>query len=133
MLFKTLNGALKRLAKPHRYRIDWDAPSRSKIQYQVKKILEDFWGKHVVFEEFPVAGTKMSLDFYNANKKIAVEVQGKQHFKYVPHFHGKNKINFISQLRRDNQKKEFCEMNNIKLVEIYEGDEISKKSIKGVL
>jgi hypothetical protein len=133
MRFKTLNGSTKRLSKPHRYRIDWDSPSRSKIQYKVKKILEDLWRGHVVFEEFPVAGTRMSLDFYNANKKIAIEVQGKQHFKYVPHFHGKNKINFISQLRRDSQKKEFCEINKIKLVEIYEGDEINEKTIKSVL
>ena len=133
MRFKTLNGALKRISKPHRYKIDWDSPSRSKIQYEVKKVLKGIWSKHVVFEEFPVAGTKMSLDFYNANKKVAVEVQGKQHTKYIPHFHGKNKINYIAQLRRDNQKREFCEMNGIKLVEIHEGDEISKRSIKSVL
>jgi hypothetical protein len=133
MRFKTLAGGLKRVSKPHKYRIDWSSPSRSKIQYKVKKVLESMWKNHVVFEEFPVAGTKMTLDFYNANKKIAVEVQGRQHTKYVPHFHGNNKINYISQLRRDNQKKEFCEMNDIKLVEIHDGDEITKKSIKGVI
>jgi hypothetical protein len=133
MRFKTLSGGLKRVSKAHKYKIDWSAPSRSKIQYKVKQALESSWRNHVVFEEFPVAGTRLSLDFYNANKKIAIEVQGRQHTKYVPHFHGNNKINYISQLRRDNQKKEFCEINNIRLIEIHEGDEITKKTIEGVI
>ena len=107
MQFKTLHGVSKRLTKPHKYKIDWGAPSRSKLQYRVKKSLEKIWSNNVVLEEMPVVGTKLSLDFYNANKKIAIEVQGRQHNQYVPHFHGGNKINFISQLRRDHQKKEF--------------------------
>ena len=133
MRFKTLSGSLKRLSKPHRYKINWDSPSRSKIQYQVKKILKEIWAKHVVFEEFPVAGTRMSLDFYNANKKIAVEVQGKQHTKYVPHFHGQNKANFISQRRRDVQKKEFCRLNNIRLIEIFPEDDLTENFITSVI
>jgi len=133
MRFKTLNGALKRLSKPQQYRIDWSGPSRSKIQHKVKTLLQKHWSKHVVFEEFPVAGTKMSLDFYNANKKIAIEVQGEQHTKYVPHFHGKNKINFFSQMRRDQQKREFCDLNKIKLIEIYSTDELNPKTFKSVI
>ena len=83
--------------------------------------------RDIVFEEFPVAGTKLSLDFYNANKKIAVEVQGKQHTKYVPFFHGSNKINYLNQLKRDQDKLKFCELNDIQLVEIYDGDELNDK------
>lgn len=133
MRFKTLNGALKRVQKPHRYKIDWDAPSRSKIQFRVKKILEKLWASHVVFEEFPVAGTKMTLDFYNANKKIAIEVQGKQHVKYTPFFHGENKANYISQLRRDHQKREYCDKNSIRLVEIHDGDDLTEEHISRVI
>ncbi|MBN86805.1 MAG: hypothetical protein CL885_04710 [Dehalococcoidia bacterium] len=133
MQFKTLTGAMKRLSKPQKYKIDWSAPSRSKIQFKVKKLLEKHWSNHVVFEEFPVAGTRLSFDFYNANKKIAIEVQGEQHTKYVPHFHGKNKINFFSQMRRDQQKREFCEINQIKLIEIYSTDELSPKTFKSVI
>ena len=106
--------------------IDWDGQSRSKIQFQAKQFLKKHWINHIVFEEFPVAGTKLSLDFYNANKKIAVEVQGKQHTKYVPFFHGSNKINYLNQLKRDRDKLKFCEINNIQLVEIYEGDKLNK-------
>lgn len=133
MLFRTILGSKKRVSKSYKYKIDWDAPSRSKIQFSVKKILKDAWCQHVVFEEFPVAGTKMTLDFYNATKKIAIEVQGKQHTKYTPFFHGDNKINYISQLRRDHQKREFCEKNSINLIEIHYDDEISKKHIYSVI
>jgi len=127
MRFKTLTGAIRTVKKAKNYLIDWDGPSRSKIQFNAKQFLKQYWSKHIVFEEFPVAGTKLSLDFYNANKKIAIEVQGKQHTKYVPFFHGKNKINYLNQLKRDQDKLKFCEINDIQLVEIYDGDELNEK------
>ena len=126
MRFKTLTGAERTVKKARSYLIDWDGQSRSKIQFQAKQFLKKHWINHIVFEEFPVAVTKLSLDFYNANKKIAVEVQGKQHTKYVPFFHGSNKINYLNQLKRDRDKLKFCEINNIQLVEIYEGDKLNK-------
>ena len=126
MRFKTLTGAERTVKKARSYLIDWDGQSRSKMQFQAKQFLKKHWINHIVFEEFPVAGTKLSLDFYNANKKIAVEVQGKQHTKYVPFFHGSNKINYLNQLKRDRDKLKFCEINNIQLVEIYEGDKLNK-------
>ena len=130
MRFKTLTGATRTVKKAKNYLIDWDGSSRSKIQYNAKQFLKKYWSNHIVFEEFPVAGTKLSLDFYNANKKIAVEVQGKQHTKYVPFFHGKNKINYINQLKRDQDKLKFCEINEIQLVEIYDGEEVNEKLFK---
>lgn len=130
MKFKTLNGAVRSIPRVKKYLIDWDAKSKSKIQKATKDFLKEFWLKHVVFEEFPVAGTKMSLDFYNANKRIAIEVQGQQHVKYTPFFHGHNKYNYINQLRRDQNKQEFCEINDIKLIEIYSTEELTKEFFK---
>ena len=127
MKFKTLTGAIRRVSNIKKKLIHWDQKSRSKFQYRVKKFLEPYWDKHVVFEEFPVVGTRMSLDFYNANKKVAIEVQGGQHTKYVPHFHGKYKNNYLAQLDRDQKKMEFCRVNDITLVEIYEKDDLNKK------
>ena len=127
MKFKTLSGKTRTISNAKKYRIDWTGSSKSKIQKRVKTYLEKYWQNHIVFEEFPVAGTRLSLDFYNANKKVAIEVQGKQHTRHVPFFHGKNKYNFVNQLRRDQDKASFCELNNITLVEIYEEDELNKK------
>lgn len=66
----------------------------------------------------------MSFDFYNANKKIAVEVQGAQHTKYVKFFHG-SRFKYLEQLKRDDKKFRFCEINDIKLIEIYPQDVVS--------
>ena len=125
MKFKTLTGSVKGVKHPKKHLIKWRAKSRSKRQRAVKKFLQPYWHDHIVFEEFPVVGTRMSLDFYNANKKIAIEVQGRQHTQYVPFFHG-TKMKYLSQLRRDQQKLEFCKLNSIKLIEIYDEDEINK-------
>lgn len=125
MIFKTLVGSTKRVKKPKNYMVKWEKPSRSKMQFGVKEFVKNYWFNDVVFEEFPIVGTRMSLDLYNANKNVAIEVQGAQHLKYTPFFHGKSKTTFLSQIRRDNDKQEFCKLNNIKLVEIYPEDKLS--------
>ena len=129
MIFKTLIGSRKRVSKPKKYLIDWEAKSKSNIQFKTKLFLSQYWRNHVVFEEFPVAGTRLRFDFYNANKQIAVEVHGRQHVKFVPFFH-KCRSGFVSQIRRDQQKIDFCDLNNIKLVEIFDEKEISEKTFE---
>ena len=76
MIFKTLTGGSKRLSKPKKYLIKWDEPSGSKRQFEVKQFLKKYWQSDFVFEEFPIVGTRMSFDFYNASQNIAIEVQG---------------------------------------------------------
>jgi hypothetical protein len=129
MIFKTITGSTKRLPKAKRYIIDWGGKSRSKLQFGVKEFLLPYWSGDVVFEEFPVVGTKLTLDFYNANKK-AVEVQGAQHLKYTPFFHGASKSTFLGQIRRDDMKQSFCELNKIILVETYPKDILSEELFK---
>lgn len=107
--------------KISQYRIDWDGPSKSKIQYKCKQILKPYWCGHAVYEEFPVYGTRQKVDFINFTLHLAIEVNGLQHDKYVPHFHG-NKQGFIKSLRSDREKAEWLEMNEIKLLELYEED-----------
>ena len=127
MIFKTLRGSTKRVQKPKKYLVDWEAKSRSNIQFNTKSFLKTYWDNHVVFEEFPVAGTRLRFDFYNANKRVAVEVHGRQHAKFVPFFH-KRRSGFVSQLRRDQQKVDFCELNGIRFVEIWDEKEINEQT-----
>jgi len=124
MEFLSLNNKKKRCKNVRQYLIDWNKASRSNFQFEVKKFLEKFWTGNVVFEEFPIVGTRLTLDFYNANKKIAIEVQGRQHTKYIEFFH-QNKINFLNQLKRDQQKERFCELNDIKLLTVFPNDKIT--------
>jgi hypothetical protein len=123
MKFIGLNGKELNLKNPKKYLIDWEKQSRSKFQSQTKNFLKPYWQHDIVFEEFRLVGTRLSFDFYNANKKIIIEVQGAQHTKFVKFFHG-NRLKFLQQLKRDDKKYEFCEKNNLKLVEIYPTDQI---------
>lgn len=84
----------------------------------------------IVFEEFPVPKTRLSVDFLNHSKGIVVEVQGNQHIKYVKHFHGGRRTKYLEQLKRDELKYKFCEANNFVLVEIYESDILSAELFK---
>ena len=126
MQFITLTNKKRKPKKLQKYLINWGTDSRSKFQTQVKKFLKNYWLHNVVFEEFPIVGTRLSLDFYNANKKIAIEVQGRQHTNYIKFFH-QTRANFLSQLKRDEKKEKFCELNGITLVTIYEKDDINKE------
>lgn len=126
MKFKTLDGKERSIKNIKSYIIDWDGKSRSKFQFEVKKYLKKYWSGDIVFEELKIVGTRLSLDFFNANKKIAIEVQGKQHFSYVKFFHT-NRANYLAQIKRDVKKIDFCNINNIKLMEIYPADILSKE------
>lgn len=126
MKFKTITGSETTLKNAKKYLINWKKPSRSKFQTSVKNFLNPYWFNDIVFEEFKIVGTRLSFDFYNANKKIAIEVQGAQHTKYVKFFHG-SRLNYLDQLRRDEKKLKFCIANDITLIEIYPNDTIDEK------
>jgi len=121
MKFKTTTGSIKRVKNFKKHFIDWEADSKSILQKKVKHFLFDFWRYDVVLEEFPIPGSLLSLDFFNANKRIAIEVQGGQHRKYIPYFH-KRKGDWLNQQYRDADKFNFCDINNITLLEIEEND-----------
>ena len=120
MKFCKLNGktVYKNISK---YLIKWDGESKSKLQFSVKQFLKPFWSRCVCYEEMPLAGTKLSLDIVNLTKGIAVEVHGDQHKDYVKYFHG-NREGFVRQIERDVRTGEWCQMNNLLLVEIYTDD-----------
>ncbi len=101
----------------NKYRIDWNKPSRSKIQFAAKQLLKQVWETNIVYEEFPCFGSLLKVDFYNATKKIAVEVNGEQHAKFH-YFHGGSRMNYLESIKRDFQKRKWLELNDIKLVEV---------------
>lgn len=118
MKFFKLNGypVSKNITK---YTIDWDGPSKSKFQKSVKDFLRPYWERHVCYEELTLAGTILSLDFVNMTRRVAVEVHGDQHKKYVKYFHGRSREGFLNQIERDDRKSRWCDNNGLQLVEIY--------------
>ena len=102
-----------------KYLIDWSKKSRSKIQFKIKQFLKEYWQNHIVYEEFPVYGTRLKVDILNATKKIAIEVNGNQHTSFNKFFH-KTRINYLQSLKRDHKKLEWLRINNFELIEIEE-------------
>lgn len=70
----------------------------------------------------------MSVDFLNATRKIAIEVNGEQHEKYNKFFH-KNRLNYFYSIKRDFDKKKWLEMNEYMVIEINydEVDQLSEE------
>ena len=112
----------------NRYIIKWDGKSRSKAQFKVKQFLKPYWLANIVYEEFPVYGTRMSVDILNATKKIAIEVQGKQHSNFSRFFHANSRMKYLESIKRDLKKAEWLEKNNFKLIEVEynEVDQLTK-------
>jgi predicted adenine nucleotide alpha hydrolase (AANH) superfamily ATPase len=49
--------------------------------------------------------------------KTCVEVHGEQHFKFVAFYHN-TVLNFLKAKKRDQEKEEWCEKNNIKYISL---------------
>lgn len=99
------------------YLINWDAKSKSLIQYQTKQFLKPFWSPHICYEEFPVYGSKMRVDILNATLKIAIEVNGPQHDEFH-YFHNGKPYNFVKGVRNDVTKIKWFKKNEFQYVEL---------------
>lgn len=104
------------------YLIKWEASSRSKVQFNTKQFLKKYWKNHIVYEEFPVFGSRLKVDIVNATLKIAVEVHGKQHSAYNKFFHGDSRLNYLKSIKRDVAKERWLSLNEFHLIEIYENE-----------
>lgn len=86
--------------------------SESRLERDVANYLES---SGVIFERqktFHWLG-KQRLDFYLPDYGVAIECQGKQHFKPVEYFGGENQFKLIQ--KRDLKKNTLCKENNVKL------------------
>ena len=104
------------------YLVDWDAASRSKVQFNTKQFLKKYWKNHIVYEEFPVYGSMLKIDLLNATKKIAIEIQGNQHESFNKFFHNNSRLKYLESIKRDVKKAKWIENNGFKLLELYEDD-----------
>ena len=96
---------------------------RSKLHQTAKKVLDNCYPYDRILEEVTLAGTsterrrsKLRGDFYLPNRNLIVEVHGKQHFEFNK-FHFKDKLSFYKAKARDRDKKEWCEINEITIIE----------------
>ena len=67
-----------------------------------------------IFEEATIPGSKLYLDIFLPSIPLAVEVHGRQHYDFVPFFH-KTRADFLLAKKRDREKIEWANMNDIPL------------------
>lgn len=81
------------------------------IETQIKHILEKYNIKFVQHDRIQIK--PYELDFYIPEYNIAIECQGKQHFKPVEKFGGTEAYQI--QVKNDQKKQTLCKQHNIKL------------------
>ncbi len=120
MKFKTLNGReVVCEVSQQRYPQKSSESCRSQGQYHLGQQLRNLYKSAAILEEFQIPGSKLSLDFYVPSFRVAFEFQGEQHDQFNAFFH-KDKNDFVKQSQRDQNKKDWCRLNSIKLIEIRE-------------
>lgn len=97
-----------RISKLHEYTLD-----KINSKFPFLKPRENYYPDWLVSPN----GTRLELDIFIDDLRIAAEIQGEQHSKYIPFFHG-NRENFKKQVLYDEHKAYLCRVNNIKLYDI---------------
>lgn len=94
---------------------------RSAPHLKARSFIKSLYGTMRLLEEVKIPGALLYLDFYLPANKIAFEVQGRQHKEFVQHFHGTQE-GFAESKKRDKKKHEWCEENNIRLIELFDNE-----------
>lgn len=124
MIIRLTNGKSRKInIKPSDFPVKDEDSCRSKLQYLTGQAVRLKYPFDVILEDFYVEGENFYLDFYLPNRRYAVEVQGRQHQEFVPHFH-KNEAGFREHIERDQRKLQFCKINKIKLKYVFEDEDL---------
>lgn len=68
-------------------------------------------------------GERCELDFYVRRLSLAIEVQGEQHYKFIPYFH-RTYEGFLAQQRRDQFKSIVCHAEGVRLFLVHTSNDI---------
>lgn len=103
---------------------------RSNLHEKAKKLLDILFPYDRILEEVSLTGTNNGIrrgtlraDFFIPNRNLIVEVHGEQHFQFNKFFFG-SKLAFFRAQARDRDKKEWCRINDIKIVEFNHDEDI---------
>lgn len=91
--------------------------SKSNFQSDVRQQIRKMYPLDNIFEEVYIKGERFFLDFFLPNRSIVIECNGRQHYEHVKFFH-KTVKDFNKQKDVDDRKRQWCNLNNFKLIEI---------------
>jgi hypothetical protein len=96
------------------------AVNKSALHLQARTLLKDLFPTLSILEEVSIPlrrSETLYLDFYIPMIKVCVETHGEQHYKFVGHYHH-NMMGFMKHKKRDKEKIEWCQLNNITYIEL---------------
>lgn len=94
-----------------------DARPRSSFHKRAREVLKNLFPFDRILEELHLPGSNnLYADFFLPSKNLLVEVQGQQHDKFTPRFHGTER-GFLEAKKRDSKKQQWAELNNFTLIE----------------
>ena len=123
MKVKKLNSNKLINVNINKYRIDWEKSGFSKLEVKFRDLIKPYWFRSMVLFQWRIPGSLLRLDYFNVNIRTAVEISPTSHHgKFNPFFHNNSRLNYLSSIKRDFQKVEYCGSNNIQLLELNEYD-----------
>jgi len=103
---------------PKKHKLKKEQKNSSKLHIRTRKLLKRIYPFDIILEEVFLPGSGgLRSDFYLPHRKMIVECHGQQHYNFIAHFHG-NKLEFFNYINNDKKKVEWCEINNINIVEL---------------
>jgi hypothetical protein len=96
--------------------------SASKPHIRARELLKKLFPNEIIYEEVLLKGSKrfnkkdLYADFFIRSFMLLIEVHGEQHYEKT--FFHSSKLDFIQARSNDARKREWCELNNIKYVEL---------------
>jgi hypothetical protein len=94
--------------------------NRSSLHLTARELITSSYPTLQILEEVPIPlrrSETLFLDFYLPLKKLCLEIHGEQHYKFVAFYHS-NMLGFLKAQKRDKEKQEWCDINNIQFIEL---------------
>jgi len=99
-----------------------DTTVKSSYHIMARDLLTEMFKGYTILEEVKLPGSRcpskksaLFLDFLIPNLSLGIEVHGRQHYEFVPFFH-KTKAGYLTSVKRDFIKEDWCKLNNINLI-----------------
>jgi hypothetical protein len=93
---------------------------KSSLHLKARELIHSCFPTLQVLEEVPIQirrAETLYLDFYLPLTKKCIEVHGEQHYSFSRFYHN-TLLGFIKHQKRDKEKKEWCDMNSLKYIEL---------------
>jgi very-short-patch-repair endonuclease len=101
----------------------------SQYHKRCRELLEELYPCQMIIEELALKGfdRKKTLyaDFFVPAVPIIVEVHGEQHYTHVTFMHA-TRQKFLMAQKNDRDKREWCRINEIELIELDHKDDTDK-------